>query len=159
VKERILSSLKTASIWAAIVAIAGYVIGPTLYYVAVGAEITDKWLTLRLVIGFSWFLILSLIIFLYKFFTFAKEETDSADKQDKQTSDNSSSLVDEGKGKPASIWNYVWLVIAAVLLLGGFVPQLISGTFERQYLIGVAFWVVIIIYCSINIMRSERRSA
>lgn len=42
------------------------------------------------------------------------------------------------------------------MLLFLFLPEVISGKLASQYYLGAAFWVGVIIYCSISISRAKR---
>jgi hypothetical protein len=51
-------------------------------------------------------------------------------------------------------WNYIGIGVGAFMLLFLFLPQFINGTLENIYYLGAAFWIGVIIYCSINITRA-----
>jgi hypothetical protein len=58
--------------------------------------------------------------------------------------------------KTLSKWNYVGIGAGVFMLLFLFLPQIISGTLANQYYLGAAFWVGVIIYSSLNILRARK---
>jgi len=56
-------------------------------------------------------------------------------------------------------WNYVGIGTGAFMLLFLFIPEVVKGTLANQYYLGGAFWVGVIIFCSINIARAKTRTS
>ena len=55
--------------------------------------------------------------------------------------------------KKSNVWNYVGIGTGLFMLLALFLPQIITGSLAREYYLGAAFWIAVIIYCSVNILR------
>jgi len=59
------------------------------------------------------------------------------------------------QGKPNK-WNYVCIGAGVFMLLFLFLPEIVNGTLANIYYLGAAFWVGVIIYCSLNILRARK---
>jgi len=56
----------------------------------------------------------------------------------------------------ARVWNYAGIGVSAFMLIFIFIPKLLNGSMPEQYLFGAAFWVGVIIYCSLKMVRARR---
>jgi hypothetical protein len=56
----------------------------------------------------------------------------------------------------ARAWNYAGIGFSVFMLIFIFIPKLLKGSTSGEHLLGTAFWVGVIIYCSLKIFRARR---
>jgi len=141
---------KTAAIsalkWAAGLT-AGFVIGPTVVILANGQGDTGGMIAEKLVVGIAWFPIL--FFGLWAWGTFSKKDPLVSNHTSSTTTNNTSN-------KNPSKWNYISIFAGICLLLFVFLPDVINGTLAGQYYLGALFWLVVIIYCTRNILQARQ---
>jgi len=141
---------KTAAIsalkWAAGLT-AGFIIGPTVVILANGQGDTGGMIAEKLVVGIAWFPIL--FFGLWAWGTFSKKNPLVSNHTSSTTTNNTSN-------KKPSKWNYISIFAGICLLLFVFLPDVINGTLAGQYYLGGLFWLVVIIYCTRNILQAKQ---
>jgi hypothetical protein len=141
---------------------AGMFVGPIVGRLARATWLPGEILFKNLVVAIFWFPILFFGIWAWK--TFSKKATPmiGAVVQPAEPTTEAAvamgqiaSLANTTPKKPGK-WNYVGIGVGIFMLLLLFLPPLINGTLANQYYLGAAFWVGVIIYCSLNIFRYRR---
>jgi hypothetical protein len=139
---------------------AGFILGPIVMRFGSGIEIPGNMVAQRLVFGIAWFVIIFFCLWVWGTLskknpvTGAKFETE-VEPTDTQASVQKVGNIESSNSTPASKWNYVGIGVSVFMLLFLFLPQIISGTLANQYYLGAAFWVGVIIYSSLNILRAR----
>lgn len=149
----------TAAKWALGLS-AGFILGPIVMRLGSGIEIPGNMVAQRLVIGIAWFVIIFFCLCLWVWGTLSKKNpvTGAKFETEVETKDTQASVqkvgnIESSNSTPASKWNYIGIGVGVFMLLFLFLPQIISGTLAYQYYLGAAFWVGVIIYFSLNILR------
>jgi hypothetical protein len=153
----------TAVKWAAGLS-AGFVLGPIVMGLASGTAVLGKLIAEKLIVGVAWFPIL--FFGLWAWGALSKKAPVTGAALDSKTEATTTPPIADRAGNHVSTplsgkpkkWNYVGIGAGVFMLLFLFLPQLISGTLANQYYLGAAFWVGVIIYCSMNIARAKERS-
>ena len=120
----------------------GYILGPIVYNLACGVENTSDFIALRLVTGVFLFPVIFLVMWMWGIKTKNKLP---ADPQKAASAP-----------KAVSKWNYAGIGAGIFMLLFLFVPEMLKGTLEKQYYLGGAFWIGVIILCTVNIIRAKK---
>lgn len=161
-KQHVRESAISAAKWAFMLS-AAIVLGPLLVGVAGGGGVDGNLIAQKLMAGLGSFPILFIGFWVYGIFT-KKEPVTGMSMQpltqqtippQSQSSIVTSTQVHTAPEKP-SVWNYIWGGIGLFMLLFLFLPEIVNGTLADQYYIGAAFWIGVIIYCFVNISRSEK---
>jgi hypothetical protein len=151
----------TAVKWAAGLS-AGFILGPIVMGLTSGAAVPGKLIAEKLIVGIFWFPILFFGLWawgaLLKKNPVSGAALDSAKAQIEApaTTNEVSNPDDSASLKKPNKWNYVGIGAGVFMLLFLFLPQIISGTLANQYYLGAAFWVGVIIYSSLNILRARK---
>ncbi|WP_349430997.1 hypothetical protein Q9L42_000030 (plasmid) [Methylomarinum sp. Ch1-1] len=139
---------KTAAItalkWAAGLT-AGFIIGPTIVILANGQGDTGGMIAEKLVVGAAWFPIL--FFGLWAWGTFSKKYT---------LENNPTSLPETNTNRRPSKWNHISILAGILMILFVFLPDMINGTLAGQYYLGIIFWIVVIVFCSRNILQARQ---
>lgn len=151
----------TAVKWAAGLS-AGFILGPLVMGLASGTTVPGKLIAEKLVVGIFWFPILFFGLWAWGALS-KKNPVTGADLDSEQlqtetpatTNKDSKPDYSEPSTKPNK-WNYVGVGAGVFMLLFLFLPEIISGTLANQYYLGAAFWVGVIIYSSLNILRARK---
>ncbi len=152
----------TAVKWAAGLS-AGFILGPIVMGLASGTEVPGRLIAEKLIVGIVWFPILFFGIWVWGALLKKNPVTGAAldSKTEAMETPPTSNMVDNHVSTPPSgkpnKWNYVGIGTGVFMLLFLFFPQLISGTLANQQYLGAAFWVGVIIYCTINISRMKEQ--
>lgn len=140
----------------------GFVLGPIIMGLASGTAMPEKLIAEKLIVGIYWFPILFLGFWGWGMLT-KKNPANGGTLDSKPdtieappTANMTGIHVNSSSRKPSK-WNYVGIGAGAFMLLFLFLPQIISGAIANQYYLGAAFWVGIIIYCTINISRAKEQ--
>lgn len=140
---------------------AGFVLGPIVIGLASGIGLSGKIIAEKLIVGIAWFPIL--FFGLWAWGAFSKKDPitgvpiqrdDSAPVAARAVQKNIST--ENAQPAKAGKWNYIGIGAGVFMLLFLFLPQIVSGTLANQYYLGAAFWVGVIIYCSLNISRARQ---
>lgn len=143
---------------------AGYVLGPLLLQVGAATGVSEKDLAMRLVSVVVLFPVLFIGFWIYE----KKKQRQilpnspgaaTATESNHSTSQESSPVVEPGsQTRTPSKWNYVAIAVALFMLVFLFVPKIVSGQLANQYYLGAAFWVGVLIYCTLNLKRSKAKA-
>lgn len=141
----------------------GYVLGPIIVFsLASGTGVSGGFVAEKLIVGIAWFFIIYFGLRLWgtfqrktQFRVQAIQPAETTPKIAVAAQENISS--ESAPPARAGKWNYIGIGVGLFMLLFLFLPQLIRGTFENQYLLGVIFWVGVIIYCLHNISKAKRQ--
>lgn len=152
---------KTAAIsalkWAAGLT-AGFIIGHTVVILANGQGDPGEMIAEKLVVGIAWFPIL--FLGLWAWGTFSKKDplvsNSSPDNQAVESAITNKNSHDRCKNKKPSKWNYISICAGILMLLFIFLPDMINGTLAGQYNIGGLFGIIVIIYCTRNILQARK---
>jgi hypothetical protein len=124
--------------------------------------VPGKLIAEKLIVGILWFPILFVGIWAWGTLSRKNPVSGAALESKTKTIETSAAANNTGKhdssppsGKPNK-WNYVGIGTGLFMLLFLFLPQIISGTLANQYYLGAAFWVAVIIYSSLNILRPRK---
>jgi hypothetical protein len=159
-KSRTRAAAVTAVKWALGLS-AGFILGPIVIALTSGTEISGKLIAQKLVVGIVWFPILFFGLWIWGALSKKDPITGSDVEMDKKKSDVPKAIQetdihgDSTQRKPKK-WNYIGIGVGAFMLLFLFLPQIINGTLSNIYYLGAAFWVGVIIYCSLNILRARQ---
>lgn len=150
----------TAVKWAAGLS-AGFILGPIVMGLASGTTVPGKLIAEKLIVGIAWFPILFFGLWAWGALSKKNPVTGAAlDSEKVQTETpataNKGNPDDSAPLKKPNKWNYVGIGAGVFMLLFLFLPQIISGTLANQYYLGAAFWVGVIIYSSLNILRARK---
>jgi hypothetical protein len=130
-----------------------YILGPLLIEFGAATGFDEKALALRLVAAGGLLPILTLIIVFYK-----RRQRNNLSHPSDSAPDTSAEILDvartSGQYEKASPWHYALIAFSLFMLLFLFLPEYWSGTLQRQYYLGAAFWIAIIIYCGVKIGRA-----
>ena len=160
--KKVKPAAASAAKWALILS-GAFILGPIIVGLAGGTGLSGKMMAEKLVVGIAWFPILFFGLWAWGVFSKKDPMTGAAI----QESDNNKVPFEatdhpEEPGKEAtrelSKWNYIGLGVGLFMLLFLFIPKLIAGTLEIQFYLGAAFWVGVIIYCSLNIYRAKQNT-
>jgi len=146
----------TAGKWAAGLS-AGFIMGPIVMGLASGTAVPRKLIAEKLIVGIVWFPIL--FFGLWAALSKKNPVTGAALDSEKVKTEASATTNKVGNivaSKTPSKWNYVGIAAGAFMLLFLFLPQIISVTLANQYYLGAAFWVGVMIYSSLNILRARK---
>lgn len=147
----------TAVTWAAGLS-AGIILGPIVLGLVSGTLVSGKLIAEKLIVGIFWFPILFFGLWAWGMLS-EKNSVNGASLDSEKileapnTTNKVSAHDDSEPSKKPSKWNYVGIGSGVFMLLFLFVPEIISGTLANQYYLGAAFWVGVIIYSSLNILR------
>lgn len=149
---------------------AGFFLGPLLSGLAGGAGISPEDMATKLVVVVFLFPVIFVVVWLYGIFARKGTATGTVQPSHRKpgapqstspatpTPESSNAIQKtEVPDKKPGVWNYVWIGVGAFMLLFLFLPAAIRGTLASQYYLGAAFWIGVIIYCSINISRAKKR--
>lgn len=151
----------TAVKWAAGLS-AGFILGPIVMGLASGTVVPGKLIAEKLIVGIAWFPILFFGLWAWGALSKKNPVTGAALDSEKvpteapATTNKVSNPDDSAPSKKPNKWNYVGIGAGVFMLLFLFLPQIISGTLANQYYLGAAFWVGVIIYSSLNILRARQ---
>jgi len=151
----------TAVKWAAGLS-AGFILGPIVMGLASGTAVPGKLIAEKLIVGIAWFQILFFGLWAWGALSKKNPVTGAAlDSEKLQTETPATANKDSNPDYSApstkpNKWNYVGIGAGVFMLLFLFLPEIISGTLANQYYLGAAFWVGIIIYSSLNILRARK---
>lgn len=151
----------TAVKWAAGLS-AGFILGPIVMGLASGTAVPGKLIAEKLIVGIVWFPILFFGLWAWGALSKKNPVTGAALDPEKTsteapvTTNKVGNLDDSAPSKKPNKWNYVGIGAGVFMLLFLFLPQVISGTLANQYYLGAAFWVGVIIYSSLNILRARK---
>lgn len=153
----------TAVKWAAGLS-AGFILGPIVMGLVSGASVPGKLIAEKLIVGIVWFPILFFGLWAWGALSKTNPVTGATHGSGKATTEapattnkEAGNLDDSPPLRKPNKWNYVGIGAGVFMLLFLFLPQIISGTLANQYYLGAAFWVGIIIYCTINISRMKEQ--
>lgn len=149
----------TAIKWALGLSI-GFILGPILMRLGSGIEIPGNMVAQRLVFGIVWFVIIFFCLWIWGALSKKNPVTGAKFEMEVEAKYIPASVqkagnIESSNPTPASKWNYVGIGVGVFMLLFLFLPEIISGTLANQYYLGAAFWVGVIIYSSLNILRSK----
>lgn len=121
---------------------AAYITLPTVIDFNNGVEVTGNIMAQRFVVGISWFLIIFIGLFLKNILSKHDQSIDITPlvKEPKQTS----------KWKSFT-WNILMFIAAPLSLWYFFGQAIIEGSIENKYWLGVAFWIVMMLYSGRNL--------
>ncbi len=152
----------TAVKWAAGLS-AGFILGPIVMGLASGTEVPGRLIAEKLIVGIVWFPILFFGIWVWGALLKKNPVTGAAldSKTEATETPPTANMADNHVSTPPSgkpnKWNYVGIGTGVFMLLFLFLPKLISGTLANQQYLSAAFWVGVIIYCTINILRVKEQ--
>jgi hypothetical protein len=155
--KRTKAAAASAAKWTLILS-GAFILGPIIIGLAGGTGLSGKIVAEKLVIGIAWFPILFFGLWAWGAYS-KKDPMTGTPVQSTEPEDTSVEVAvekparNEAPTKQISKWNYVGVGVGIFMLLFLFLPQIISGTLSNQYYLGAAFWVGLIIYCSINMLR------
>ncbi|HRR41758.1 MAG TPA: hypothetical protein P5244_11050 [Syntrophales bacterium] len=146
----------------------GFILGPILINLAGGEENTGNFVAQKLMAGIALFPILFIGIWIWGINT--KKNSPSNNPAQSRGSPVSIhpnyspprptnySIPQKATSAPKTInkWNYAGIGAGIFMLLFLFVPEMLKGTLEKQYYLGGAFWIGVIILCSVNIIRAKK---
>lgn len=138
---------------------AGFILGPIVMGLASGTAVPGKLIAEKLIVGIVWFPILFFGLWAWGALSKKNPVTGAAIDFEKEQPEASATTNKGGNfvaSKTPSKWNYVGIGAGAFMLLFLFLPQIISGTLANQYYLGAAFWVGVIIYSSLNILKAKK---
>lgn len=139
----------------------GFILGPIVFALTSGAALSGELVAQKLIIGIAWFPILFFGLWAWGALSKKDPITGAEVETVKRTSETPKTIQeadihgDSTHSKPNK-WNYIGIGMGAFMLLFLFLPQIINGTLANIYFLGAAFWVGVIIYCSINILRARQ---
>jgi len=150
----------TAVKWAAGLS-AGFILGPIVMGLASGSTVPGKLIAEKLLVGIAGFPILFFGLWAWGSLSKKNPVTGAAlDSENVRTETpvtaNKVNPDDSAQPKKPNKWNYVGIGAGVFMLLFLFLPQIISGTLANQYYLGAAFWVGVIIYSLVNILRARK---
>jgi hypothetical protein len=141
---------------------AGFVLGPIVIRLASGTELSGKLIAEKLIVGIALFPILFFGLWVWGTLSKKDPVTGATTIETKketteipatvQKSDYHKNATPRKPGK----WNYVGIGAGVFMLLFLFLPEIVNGTLANIYYLGAAFWVGVIIYCSLNILRARK---
>ena len=154
------AAASTAAKWALGLS-AGFILGPIVIGLASGTELSGELIAEKIIVGIA--LIPILFFGLWAWGALSKKDpvTGVAIETNKGTTETPVAIQETGTledstHSKANKWNYVGIGAGAFMLFFLFLPQFISGTLANLYYLGAAFWVGVIIYCSLNILRARQ---
>jgi|GEM_PF-6988180 len=159
-KPHIKAAAASAAKWAFGLS-AGFVLGPIVFSLAGGVEISGEVVAMKLITGIAMLPILFIGIWVWGTFSKKDPMTGTAIQLAEPTTEvsvnvrESASLENMAPKKPSK-WNYVGSGVGIFMFLFLFLPEIINGTLANQYYLGAAFWVGVIIYCSLNIFQARQ---
>ena len=146
----------------------GYILGPILVNLAGGEENTGNFVAQKLISGIALFPVLFIGIWIWGINT-KKNSPANISAQTRSSPLNappylsspspqkySTHIKAEPSTRAINKWNYVGIGAGIFMLLFLFVPEMLKGTLEKQYYLGGAFWVGVIILCTVNIIRAKK---
>lgn len=139
----------------------GFILGPIVMGLASGTAVPGKLIAEKLIVGIAWFSILFFGLWAWGALSKNNPVTGAALDPDKTAteapaaSSKVGNLDASSQSRKPNKWNYVGIGAGVFMLLFLFLPQIISGTLANQYYLGAAFWVGVIIYSSLNIIRAR----
>ena len=138
---------------------AGYILCPIIISLASGTALTGNIIAQKLIVGIAWFPILLFGIWVWGTLSKKNLVTGAKIGTKSKTTEIQTAVQDatrhENPIKPNK-WNYVCIGAGVFMLLLFFLPEIIKGTLANIYYLGAAFWVGVIIYCSLNILRARK---
>jgi hypothetical protein len=150
----------TAAKWALGLS-AGFILGPFVIGLVSGTELSGNFIATKLVTGIGAFPIIFLVLWVWGLLSKKDPVTGAAIESKKETIiipatvQNAEHHENATPGKPNK-WNYVCIGAGVFMLLFLFLPEIVNGTLANIYYLGAAFWVGVIIYCSLNILRVRK---
>ena len=166
-KPHVAAAARSALKWALGLSI-GYILGPILFNLAGGEENTGNFVAQKLISGIALFPLLFIGIWIWGINTKKNSPANSA-AQPRNSPLNapqylsspsptkySTPIKSVPTAKAINKWNYVGIGAGLFMLLFLFVPEMLKGTLEKQYYLGGAFWVGVVIFCTVNIFRAKK---
>ena len=155
------AAAKSAAIWALVLS-GGLILSPIVISLASGAGLSGEVIATKLVAGVGLFPILFVGLWAWGALSKRNPITGAQIKPTDSSPLAAPTLQEKisVEGSPpakAGKWNYVGIGVGAFMLLFLFLPQMIGGTLRNGYL-GAAFWVGVIIYCTLNIVRASGKN-
>ena len=140
----------------------GFILGPVVTSLASGTELSGNQIGQKLIAGIVLFPILFLGLWVWGAFSkkdpFAGLSFDINKGKTPTTVQDPDHRTNGIQGRPNK-WNYVFNGMALFMLLFLFIPEIIRGTLANIYYLGAAFWVGVIVYCSLNILRKAKNNS
>ncbi len=155
--------------WALYVSATSIVIPLAVEFVtglAGGNGVDEKMIEHRLTVG-AWILPIGFIVFWLWSMLTKKDPVTRAPLQSNEqsilspndTQDTQTNLTPPAQTNLTTrvrVWNYVGIGASAFMLLFIFIPNLINSSTPGQYWLGTAFWIGVIAYCSVKIVRARK---
>lgn len=161
-KQHVKMAAASAAKWA-LGLCAGFVLGPVLLILTSGSDISGNLIAQKLVTAVALYPLLFVSIWAWGVFG-KKQSSETGNVQSPPRATppppvQSTSAQNAAASRKPNKWNYVGIGAGAFMLLFLFIPEMVKGTLANQYYLGGAFWVAVIIFCSINIARARNRGA
>lgn len=138
---------------------AGIILGPIVIALAGGTAAPGKLVAEKLIVGIVQFPILFFSLWAWGALSKKNPVTGTplaSDKMQTETPTTTNKVGIFAGSETPSKWNYVGVAAGTFMLLLLFLPQIISGPPSNQEYLSAAFWVGVIIYSALNIIRARK---